>query len=218
MNLDWIKAWLKNYVRREIRLRIILGFLAFISGLVILTITWAISDIISANIILRFNLGPPWWCHLIAALFILLLFWGNAKTSREYLSQYRFVSGTTSDNIVAFGANINPLAPETIGTFTKIIATILFIGPSLMVAAYRMYRRVGRLYRLDIQSCAKILALLDTTNKKMSYQSIIDSVPEIEASKVFTQFHEIDGVLFLEKEPAGLVLSEDLKADLRKLL
>jgi hypothetical protein len=218
MDLNWVSAWLKNYVRKQGRLRVMFGTLALIGGIVILAMTWSIIYWRCAYIFKQFNVSQQWLSPLIATLVILLLFWGNARTSREYLSQYKVVTGTASDTVVGFGANINPLAPETIGIFTKIIATILFIGPSLVVTAYRMFRKAGQLYRLDIPSCAAVIELLERVDKKMPYQQIVESIPGMDASIVFNQLRDIEGVLFLEKEPTGLILSNDLKADLKKLL
>lgn len=218
MDINWVTAWLKHYVKKEINLNLIFGGLVLIGSIIILALTWSIFYSICYSIITRFNVTQPWISPIYASIMILLLFWGNARTSREYLSTYKFVTGTASDEVVAFGANINPIAPETIHSYAKIVATILFIGPGLMVASFRMFRKAGRLFRLDISSCAAVIALLERTNRKMAFREIVDSIKGLDPTKVFPQLHEIDGVLFLDKEPAGLVLSEDLKAELRKLL
>jgi hypothetical protein len=121
-------------------------------------------------------------------------------------------------NFIIPAANINPIAPETIHTYIIVIEDCSYFGPRIVVAAYKLLRKAVRLWRSDISSCAAVISLLEETGRKMSFEEIVRSVPGLNPVRIFIELHEIDGVLFLDKEPAGLALEEDLIADLRKLL
>ena len=58
-----------------------------------------------------------------------------------------------------------------------------------------------------------IAALLDS-HRKLSFPEIVHKVEDIDPTRVFPQLHDIDGVLFLQAEPAGLTLTQELRQEL----
>src|SRR5262249_42691324 len=145
------------------------------------------------------------WAHTVGPFILIpLLFWGNARTSREYLSEYSVTTGTTSDEVVNFYlpgvgtvSNVNPLAPDTIHTGAKMITYILYSGPRVVSSAFRLVGKCLRLRRVDLETCGAVIAALFTARRKLSFQEIVDAVPGIDPVVIFPQLHEIPGVMFL---------------------
>jgi hypothetical protein len=197
------------------------GILGLLGGFAILTATWGVAYLVSL-----YALGP--WVgfgsriHLAAGLVLIpALFWGNARTSREYLSEYSVTVGTVSQEVVSFwlpgvgmASNVNPLAPNTIHAVAKMITDCLYTGPRVVGWSASMFRKAARMRRLDVAGCAAVLAALLDAKRKLAFQEIVSDVEGIDPVRVFPQLHEIEGVLFLQAEPAGLSLSEELRRDL----
>jgi hypothetical protein len=215
--------WLHKWVRKQSLLNHLGGLGLLLAGAGILLATWGLCYVVSL-----FALGP--WLgyhhriHSLLGVFILpLLFWGNARTSREYLSEFSVSVGTASSEVVSFyipgigmASNVNPLAPGTIHALTKIMVDCLYRGPRVVVAGFKTLARAVRLRRIDSASCGTVLAVLLAAGRKMSFQEIVNSVEGLNPVHVFPQLRDVEGVLFLNAEPAGLTLSQDLRQELRE--
>jgi hypothetical protein len=223
-HLNLIFAWLTRELRKRAAMNLLGGLATLLAGLGVLVVTWAAVYMVSI-----FILGP-WigyhhWIYSIAGLvFIPALFWGNSRTSREYLSEYSVSVGTVSQTVVNFYlpgvgvvSNINPLAPETVHTGLKMITDCLYCGPRVVVAAFKMFAKSGRLRRFDSVGCASVLTVLLAVGRKMSFQEVVDSIEGLNPVTVFPQLQELGGVLFLQADPPGLKLSQELAETLRSL-
>ena len=71
------------------------------------------------------------WRLTLSAIFIVLLFIGNARTSREYLTDY-------SRPGCLHVCRSRILSMPYPGILSKIIADLLFTGPRLVVYAFRL--------------------------------------------------------------------------------
>jgi hypothetical protein len=159
----------------------------------------------------------------ISAIVIVLLFIGNATTDRAYLESYSFTTGTSYDKPVSIhvsrvglGSTINPLAPDSAHSYVKIVTTLLFSGPRLITAAWRLFARSLRLRAIDAEGCAAVLAFLAARDQRAPFQDIVPVIPKGHDLRViFQQLRDVDGVLFLKSEPAGLSLTSELRDELR---
>ena len=64
--------------------------------------------------------------------------------------------------------------------------------------------------------CASVIAVMHAVGRKMSFQEIVAAVEGLNPVMVFPQLHDIEGVLFLKAEPAGLALTDELKQELSR--
>jgi len=145
MSMDYEATirWLSRRVRVLSAQRMLGGFLMLLGGAALLVATWGLCYVVSF-FALGGWIGHQHWFHSVLGLFVIpILFVGNARTSREYLSEYSVTTGTASGEVVNAVEAMNPVV-------------------------------------------------------------------------VFPQLQEIDGVLFLKAEPAGLSLSSELKAELTR--
>ncbi len=225
MDQSFVVAWLTRHLRKQASASLFLGVLCLLGGLAILLVTWGLVYAVSL-----FALGP-WigyrhWLHSVAGWIMLpALFWGNARTSREYLSEYSVTVGTASDQVVNFylpgvgmTSSVNPLAPETIHTGVKMITDCLYSGPRVVIAGFRNLAKARRLKAVDAVACGAVIAGLLAAGRKLSFQDIINQVGEIDPGKIFNQLREVEGVIFLAGPPAGLTLSQDLRQELLELM
>lgn len=223
MNYEVIKVWLSRRVRVQSAQNILAGFLTLLGGIAILAATWGLCYLVS---IVAFGswIGHRHWFHSVIGLVIVpLLFIGNARTSREYLSEYSVTTGTASGAVVNFylpgiglGSTVNPLAPDTMHTGVKMITDCLYVGPRTVTAAIRLVRKGVGLRRIDVDGCAAVIAVLLATGRKLSFQEIAESIEGLNPVRVFPQLGQIDGVVFLNAQPAGLTLASDLRQELVK--
>ena len=212
-----IELWLKNKIKHEVLGKSLTAFAMFILSSVILFITfWVIYVVI--------YLGS-YWIHPLShtilcwSSFIVigLLFWGNSKTSKEYLSEYSFTTGTATDEIVVFtgggGSNINPLAPDSMHSYTKLITNILYIGPNTFMFALRNLKQTIHLSKIDISECGEVIKLLFESEEKIPISDITSQL-SLTCNKVFLDLSCLDGILFLSKGQPSLALSSNLKEEL----
>ena len=196
--------------------------LTLLGGVALLALTWAFTYLVSL-VTLGQWLGYHHWMHGVAGcLLVPLLFWGNARTSREYLSDYSVTVGTVCDKVQTFflpgvgmASNVNPLAPDTMHTGVKMVTDCLYAGPRMVGSGLRLLRKTSRLWGLDLAGCGAAIAVLVAAPGKVPFQEIVNHVPSLNPVRVFPQLQEIEGVLFLQAEPAGLALSEELREEIR---
>ncbi|MGD0091593.1 MAG: hypothetical protein ABSE73_16880 [Planctomycetota bacterium] len=213
--------WLERKSQSEARQTAVLGAWVFVGAVVILVITWGLLNMVCLRYFYWFFGSSLWLYTLVPTAVIPLLFWGSATTSQKYLSEYSVTMGTASDEVFTFrfpsvGMNVNPLAPNTSHTTLKIITDCLYFGPRVMTVALEMFAKANRLRRLDVPSCAAVIAVLADAGHRMSFQEIADAIDGLNPVSTFPQLHDIDGVLFLTSEPAGLALGTSLKEELER--
>ena len=102
MDQTQVTEWLRKSLRNQIVINAAGAFAIFLAGIGILVLTWGFVYVVS-----WFALGP-WlgyhhWAHVSLGLALIpALFWGNARASQEYLSEYSVTTGTASDTVVSF--------------------------------------------------------------------------------------------------------------------
>lgn len=220
-----------NWLRR--RNRIAACFFALgaagslLVGLIALVVTWW-------GIYLALWVGLGWFMELThfsrsvtATVLVVLLFPANAWTDRRQLESFTFTSGTASRQVVGFvipmvgyGSTINPLTPDSLGSFAKAIALLLFLAPRFLTAAVQWCLLARRLLSMDVPGVADLLAYLAGNAKRVSFKSIIRArEPGTDLQSILPQLREVDGVLFLlQSDPPGLSLSLELREELHHVL
>src|ERR1051325_8660282 len=152
MSDDNVTRWVTEKITAERRSAIGGAVGGALVGLIALVVTFA------------FTYGCVWFISFtllsvssIVSLWITLglmvaLFVGNLTTAREYLESYSFTTGTASDQIVTFHvpqvgtvSNINPIAPDSAHSYLKMLVSILYTAPRLLMGAVHNLRRAKRL-------------------------------------------------------------------------
>lgn len=210
-----LRARLERKIAEDIRHNIIGAALGGLPGLFVTFITYGMFYLL---VTLAFPRNP--WAQLvIPAVVLVLLFVGNATLSVDYLGDWSFTTGTASNKVVRLGqfgefSNINPLAPDSMHSFLKMVLAVLFTGPALFTTAFGMLRKAMRLRSIDREACASVVSLLLSRDSMVPCRDIIAQIPGLHPARVFRQLKDIDGVYFIEAQRAGFVLSPDLRREL----
>lgn len=216
-----IVAWLTKWVRKQVMLNWLGGFAVLFAGVALLAATWGLCYVISLCAMGPW-LGYPHWVHpIIGCVVIPVLFWGNARTPREYLSEYDVTRTTVSDTIISSQipraptvSAVNPFAPNTMHTGVKMLTDCLYVGPRVVLAAFDMFTKAIRLRHMDLEGCGAVLCVLAKARHKTSFQEIADWIEGLNPVIVFPQVQEIEGVVLLQSDPAGLSLTQELREEL----
>ncbi len=94
---------------------------------------------------------------------------------------------------------------------------ILCGGARLLIVGLSKLGRLWRLGSLDVEGCARVIALLAVEAKRQSFAEIVQKVPGLNPVKVFNDLRYIDGLLLLTNEPAGLTLHPELREELSRV-
>src|SRR5213592_1787534 len=129
---ETIMRWLARRVRVQSVQSMLGAFLMLVGGVLTLAATWGLSYMVSL-VALGSWIGHRHWFHAVLGLILIpILFVGNARTSREYWTEYSVTTGTASSEAVNFylpgvgmASNVNPLAPDTLHTGVKMISDCL---------------------------------------------------------------------------------------------
>jgi hypothetical protein len=220
-----VKHWFAATIASERRNAVGVAVAGVLGGLLAYLLTFALAYgavfFISLSL-LHCSAGICLWISLglMVALFV-----GNLTTAREYLESYSFTTGTASDKIVSFHvpqvgnvSNINPLAPDSAHSYLKMFVSVLYAGPRLLMGATHNLRRAKRLSTVDAEGCGAVLAFLLEHDKRVPLSEIASSLPALSLDTLFPQLAELQGVLFLKSEPAGLSLSTELRREILSFL
>jgi hypothetical protein len=218
-----IEAFLRNRIRSAIALDVFGSVAAFVGGLLALVITFWLAY---GALYFGFQWLLPHTHQtrlLISGAFLILLFIGNARTSRDYLTAYEIstVDGREPYTIylpeVGMTSNLNFLDPKTVNSMTKIIAQLLFIGPRLFVAATRLIRRVGKLREVRVLPCARGIEMLRRHRGRVPFTEILAGLDD-DAAVTLQQLLLLDALQFLQSAPPGAMLTSKFREELDRVV
>src|SRR5205823_1058375 len=100
----------------------------------------------------------------------------------------------------------------------RMTTELLYSGPRLVNAAGGFFLKALRLSQLEVETCARILTILLSRPGRVSFLEMARLIPDCNPLVVIPQLRDLEGVVFLVKEPVGLSLTSDLRAELRFLM
>ncbi len=214
-----IREWLRKRALHTGLAYVATAVVAFFIGLVVCAVTYMVICGVLFLTLANLFVTDPNWVMIIGFIVLVLLFIGNARADRSYYDKLSFTSGSTSSPIWAIprvGSNINPLAPDSFRSFVKIICSVLFIGPHLVTSSVQLVLKAVRLQRRDFDACASILLVLLEERKRLPYAELHHRLPGLNPVEALEELKQVDGVLFLESDPPGVVLSSEMRAKLKE--
>ena len=219
MHYEAIQRWLGAWAKKHSQLNALTSAGAFFLSLLLLGFTWLMIEVFGLFILGAINpklLGNGWLQVLVPLAIITSLFWTTAKTPQEQFGDIS-VTPVGSDSLViipGLGANINPIAPDSINATAKMAVDCLCAGPRAFNAGVGLVRRALRLRRLDVDQTAAVLTLLYQARGKQTYQEIADGVEGVDLAATIPPMRDIDGVVFFNTEPAGMSTTQELRDEL----
>jgi len=153
---------------------------------------------------------------MVSALFVVALFFESARVSREYLTRRSRRERWPSRSSDRTGGFVNLLVYSDISS--RLIADALFTGPRLVTGAWSCLRKAGRLSRLDVEDGSRVLALLFSRPSRCSLADLVQLSDVPDPGKAASQLRDIDGVLLVQLDPPGLILTAELRQELASVL
>jgi hypothetical protein len=146
---------------------------------------------------------------------VALLFLGNRLVSRDEYQEYKLVL-TPGDDGTPFQVPSTELLGDTSDTpygAWKTITDLLCVGPKTISSAMKKFRRAARLKHIDKDGCAAVIFVLLSSDGRMPFNKIVAGIEGLEPLRVFPQMGDIEGVLFLKKEPQGMSLTSEFREE-----
>lgn len=204
MKDDPIKPWLLKSVNDSIQFNMLVGIGAVILGVAMVFVAffmaYAITAIFSETLRVIFSL-----------LAVGFLFLGDKILSPAPLAR----PGNSIAGIeVKAGKAPAKDSADSVQTFIRMATTIAFCGPKTIYFGLDMIKKAKRMKTMDFDGCVAVLTVLLHSKTRVPYSEIKTRIPKLDTLSVFAQMEDIHGVLFLDSDPPGLSLSEDLRREL----
>ena len=217
MPYELVHQWLTAWTRKHALLNALTSLATFALAAFLLALTWYI--IFALCIFIAPRGADGFVAGLIIPITVLaLLFWTEARTPQEYFNEIS-VTPVNGDRVIVIpnvGANVNPLAPDSINATAKMISDCLCAGPRAVRGAFRFAGAAARLKRMNIELCAAVLTVLLRADGKLTYLEIDEGVADVDLAETVPALRDIDGVVYFRTEPAGMSLAQDLREEIKE--
>jgi hypothetical protein len=226
--LSILQHWLRKKAAADAAHHFLFALLLFLVGAVLLAVTFlfacvalwvvlngagsALSEILW-NRPLHLSLAV---IVIVSALFVVALFFESARVSREYLTRLSRRERWPSRSSDRTGGFVNLLVYSDISS--RLIADALFTGPRLVTGAWSCLRKAGRLSRLNVEDCSRVLALLFSRSSRCSLADLAQLSDVRDSGKAASRLRDINGVLLVQLDPPGLTLTAELRQELASVL
>jgi hypothetical protein len=204
MSFDKVKAWLEQATRRRVRNYRFKGILGLALGPAALIVAMGFISVVLmafSNRAHRYDgeARLSWMhCIYISLAVVPVLF----LTSR-FVPRTDVVERRMSDPGTPWGRRAEGRV--------QIILWILFTGPRLFEWAVRSFKKARELGQQDTHSCAAVLWVLVTHQRKVPFTDIQSAVPWLNMEVALPEVRSILGVLECQVPPPGLGLTPELR-------
>ncbi len=223
-----LHQYLEDDIRTEAKIDFFLAAAALLGGALILAVGYYATNVVLYILIsfLPFGAGNVGtWAKLGSVLVMVAVFYESWRVQRRLFDNYAVEA--TSGGIAASAGlyllgvgwgptGIIPLSAGTPGNLVKLVADILYSGPRLLRNAVRFARRGLAKRSADLEDCAGVLDLALQSERRISFEAILEAIPSIDLEDVFEQLGWISGVVYLRTDPPGISLTDSLRDRLRE--
>jgi hypothetical protein len=210
MDFETIKSWLAQWSEKQAKTCRLKG----IAGVILGPIALAVASVLVYAIALAsthdrsYNSGNSTAAFWITIAVLPLMFIGNRLVPRRDLMDERMSEGPEDSFVGRYVARRVALL--------YFFMWILFTGPRLFDWAFRSFREVKSWKEMDTHSCAAVLWLLLTRQRKVPYEDIRQQLDWLDLDTTAEQLKLIPGILFLQTPPPGLSLTQEFRDEVRK--
>lgn len=118
---------------------------------------------------------------------------------------------------MSYSTNAMKAGAFEITSLAAVCNYILCGSVKLLLNGIGKLRQIPGLGRVDVQGCSEVIAWLWAAGKRQSFEEIVAAIPGLNPVRVFEDLAQVEGVLFLTTEPAGLTLHPELRDELNSL-
>ncbi len=225
MQVETLERWIRQRLRRDANLCVVLSPVAILGGLLVLFLTFWLAYAVSfvvANVLaaipsllfdVRWKLGHTGrlWA---AAGFMALLIVSFLRSDRRFATSYGDFEGDPSALGLALArgaggsrASLMLLHP---GTSARMIVDLLNIGPRLVWGGIALLRESAGSRSADTVAAARLAWTLMTSPGRVTYEALGSIYDPRELNAAFRALKAVPGVVFLEQ---GVTLTQELRAE-----
>jgi hypothetical protein len=152
---------------------------------------------------------------LVSLLFVCLLFLASLRASREEQNDYVFQNRVLP--ATGLGNTLSALLAHP-GATGRLFSDLIFTGPRLTTYAAMTLHQAFRFLRTDLDATSGLLGILARNFHRISLTELSKLLPGEDPMKMLFKLQEMDFVLFLSREPAGVILTAEIREELIRLL
>jgi hypothetical protein len=154
-----------------------------------------------------------------AIALVALLFWGNARASRQAsAAALRRPEGMVPEiDQEQGGAETRGSLLAYPGAAAGGPMNMLYTGPRLVATAWSHLRRAVRLSRLDHSACAQILEVMLRRTTRVQLNELFWRTELENPIEPLAQLRDLGGILILRRRPGGVILRQEWRAALESL-
>jgi len=222
MTPEAIQRWLERRIAWHIAGCWGGAVLSLLAGIFVLYLTFLLTYIVlfigedGVSAIMRlffdreFHLSQGWRL-VLSWLFVMALCIEWVHHSPRDLGNYDKTNATPGARALVPFFGVSSLLLVNAQASATIITGILYIGPRLVVGALPLAREACRSRNLETAECARVLQLLASRQKAVTYEEFSTLLPNANWEMIKNGLARIPGVVFLEK---GFGLTDDLRKHL----
>lgn len=149
---------------------------------------------------------------LFAYGFLVTLFVWQFTAGRSYRESYQFSGRKTSElEISLMQASGYGWAyifePGVANAFVRVLSLLYLTAPRMVALAFMLHQRAGRLQKMDVNQCGRLMSMLLKAEGRVSFEEIERAFPESDLRDLVVPLSDIDGVVFLNKNGPALTLA-----------
>lgn len=215
-----LQTWFNEKLRRESTLCVLAAAGLLAAALLVSYVTyWAIY----VSLVFLGVGGSFEQTHNIALMVMGTLFVVSPMVNRNTLETYEFATGDGAAHRIGVArlAGAGGLAPLAGGVqnaeaFFRFVLALLLAGPGILAHSIRMVRRAWRLARIDREWAGRLLQMMLKADRRVTFQTIQSRTSTPDLDTALSWFAEIDGVVVLTTDPAGLTMTPGLREEINE--
>lgn len=216
------RKWVAKSLNRQVVLRLLGAVGCFLAACAVLWLTWWAIFGVVWFITASFALSST-AIGVISWIVWGLLFVAYATANWQHLEKLEFESPAKlrvarAAAILADSPFLALTGPQTVGSFVKVIAVILLVGPGMAWTSWKLLQQALAAWRGSPDHVAEILQTLATAGARVSLEELtrVDAPEKVAAT--FAAVRLFDGVIYRSSEPVGLVLADSLRDELLAMI
>lgn len=226
MQVETLERWIRQRLRRDANLCVVLSPVAILGGLLVLFLTFWLAYAVSFMVAkvfaaipallfdVRWKLGHTGrlWA---AAGFMVVLIVSFLRSDRRFPTSYGDFEGDPINLGLALSRHDGTSRASLAlmlhpGTSARMIVDLLNIGPRLVWGGFALLRESAGSRSADTVAAARLAWTLVTSPGRVTYEALGSIYDRRELNAAFRALKAIPGVVFLEQ---GVTLTQELRAE-----
>jgi hypothetical protein len=224
MKAERLEHWFKRYIAvRKVGCWVGAPFMLIAGAIVLFLTFWLTYFVIfladqGFNELIQIFSGHAWHLShnvrlILSAIFIVLLFFGRARTTPWQVANFRPVRENAMLDAIADSQEVGPFAKilSNPQTSANIIAQALYFGPHLVLGSWNLVRQAGWLSSINQAACVSALELLLSRPGRVTQSDFASERPHLRWPEIRSGLSGVSGVLITNE---AMQITNDFRDEL----